>query len=98
MEMETERLILRDIINEDAKNLAELLNCIEITKHLANVPHPYTIEHAKTFVERCQENAKQSPRRFYEFVIVLKQTNKIIGVISLKELNKEEKQGEIVTG
>ena len=55
MLLETDRLILRDWKEEDADDLTEGLNDIQVSKWLAMVPFPYTIENARGFIRYCIE-------------------------------------------
>ena len=50
--IETERLILRRPRLRDAPRIAALLNNFEVTKNLARVPHPYTINMAVDWLIR----------------------------------------------
>lgn len=83
--LETERLILRPWQYEDANDLVEGLNNLEVSKWLAFVPYPYTLDDAKKFIEFTFDSNN------YEFAIVLKSENKVIGGIALANINEEEK-------
>lgn len=51
-EIVTERLVLRRPRLRDAPRIASLLNNFEVTKNLARVPHPYTINMAVDWLIR----------------------------------------------
>lgn len=51
-ELQTERLVLRRPRLRDAPRIATLLNNFEVTKNLARVPHPYTLNMAVDWLVR----------------------------------------------
>lgn len=54
---------IRPYTREDAQRLCELANNINIAKYLTNrFPHPYTIDHANTFIENF---LKDDPTKFF---------------------------------
>lgn len=81
--IETERLILRQWKMEDVKDMIEGLNNINVTRWLANVPFPYTFYEAEKFIRETIEKNQ------YNFAIVLKKENKVIGGTQLTNINKE---------
>lgn len=93
MKLKTDRLKLREFNQPDAGKLAELLDNIEITKNLAVVPHPYSLEEAEDFIERCQKKAEKEPRKGYNFAIELKDSGELIGSISIDRRGKDEEVG-----
>ena len=52
MELETRRLILRPLNNEDAPAMAQALNNINVSRNLARVKFPYTLQDAEAFIAR----------------------------------------------
>ncbi len=90
MTLETERLILREWEEKDINDLIEGLNNIEVSKWLAFVPYPYTEKDAKSWIDYCLENSKKENKTAYEFAIVLKVENKVIGGTSLDKVNKSQ--------
>jgi RimJ/RimL family protein N-acetyltransferase len=48
--LETERLILRAPVPEDAKSIAMLINDRRIAANTSRVPHPYTLADAEQFI------------------------------------------------
>jgi RimJ/RimL family protein N-acetyltransferase len=50
MDIETKRLLLRPLHNDDAPVMARRLNNYEVSKNLARVPFPYTLEVAHFFI------------------------------------------------
>lgn len=95
MNIETERLILRDLKKEDKKVLPSLVNDLEITQFLAVVPHPYTQEDANWFVDHCVAESKKSPRKNYEIGIELKKSGELIGVVGLTKVNQLDRKATL---
>ena len=50
MELETRRLILRPLRDDDAPAMARALNNYEVSKFLSRVPFPYTLDDARFFI------------------------------------------------
>ena len=71
--IETKRLLLRQWNINDIYDIVEGLNNINVSKWLAGAPFPYTIEDAKSFVQKTIDND------LYNFAILLKNENKVIG-------------------
>jgi ribosomal-protein-alanine N-acetyltransferase len=92
MELETNRLILRDWVVTDIDDLIEGLNNIEISRWLVTVPNPYTRENAKSFISYCVNNSLNNKNReFYEFAIELKSEKKVIGGTAINKINSLHK-------
>jgi RimJ/RimL family protein N-acetyltransferase len=51
MELETRRLLLRPLRDDDAPAMARALNNYEVVKNLSRVPFPYTLEDAAQFID-----------------------------------------------
>ncbi len=79
--IETDRLILRIWTLEDIDDLVEGLNNINVSKWLAGAPFPYTVEDAKKFINKTIEN------NLYNFAIVLKEENKVIGGTQISNIS-----------
>lgn len=79
--IETERLILRQWKSEDVNDLVEGLNNINVSKWLAGAPYPYTIDDAKYFINKTIEGD------LYNFAIVLKDENKVIGGTQISNIS-----------
>lgn len=76
MKLTTKRLALRDLKEEDKKDLASGANNYKISKWLLVVPYPYTIKDAEWFINHCKEEANKKPRQSYELAIELKAREK----------------------
>lgn len=70
--LETDRLILRDLVKEDAVFIAKHLGNIEVSKFLAKVKHPYKLADAKGFIDKVVIDQKQESRKGYPLAITLK--------------------------
>lgn len=73
--IETDRLVLREHVLDDAKRLSELANDPAIANRLATMPYPYGEADAVAFIERV--NTKET---LNAFAVTLKaQGNEVIG-------------------
>lgn len=72
--LETERLYLKPWKVEDASEMSRILNDQTISSML-DTPYPYTIDMATSFID----NIKNRTNDYYEWKIVLKDGNRIIG-------------------
>ena len=79
--IETDRLILRQWNMNDIADMVEGLNNINVTKWLAGAPYPYTEKDAEDFVKKTIDN------NLYNFAIVLKSENKVIGGTQLTNIS-----------
>lgn len=79
--IETERLILRQYKLEDVNDMVEGLNNLNVTKWLQGAPYPYTIKDAEYFIN------KSINEKLYNFAIVLKSENKVIGGTQLTNID-----------
>jgi len=76
IELFTRRLHLRRPIESDAPAIIDIAGDKEVSRRLGRVPHPYTNEHFRYFMESvvpCEPT----------WAIVAKQSNEVVGVISL---------------
>ena len=92
MKLESKKLILRKWVIGDVNDLVEGLNNLKVTKWLALVPNPYTEKDAIKWIKFCTDNAmKGKKRNSYEFAIWSKLEKRVIGGISLDNINKLNK-------
>lgn len=89
--METNRIVLRRLILADSHRIAELANNKNITRNTLSLPHPYTLDDAKTWIGRHEDNFKEN--RVYDYGIIDKASNKVVGVVGLS--NYENHRGEL---
>tara|TARA_Y100000310_G_scaffold253790_1_gene260747 strand:- start:10998 stop:11552 length:555 start_codon:yes stop_codon:yes gene_type:complete len=95
MKLETKRLILRQIKMSDTKDLVEAINNLNISKWLLAVPYPYTMKDAKWFVNHAKEKWNEKPITSYEFAVILKSEDKLIGGTGLSNVDKEQGTAEL---
>ena len=76
MILESERIKLRLFRNKDKEELILLLNNKNVTKWMDNVPFPYLEKHANWWIET-------GSKKKYQYAIVYKKTNKLIGSIKI---------------
>ena len=79
--IETDRLILRKYKLSDVNDVVEGLNNLNVTKWLAGAPYPYTEKDALYFINKSIDN------NLYNFAIVLKSENKVIGGTQLTNVD-----------
>lgn len=91
--MITERLIIRPIEEIDYNDLCEY-GCDEETAQYM-MYWPKTKEQVKEFIKSCIDSMKSDDIKWYEFVLQLKDTSKVIGNITLKVDKAEAEIGWI---
>ena len=79
--LETDRLILRRWRLEDIDDAVEGLNNINVTKWMSHTPYPYTKKDAEDFIN------KSINEKLYNFAIVLKSENKVIGGTQIRSID-----------
>lgn len=75
LRIETDRLVLRPPVEDDAGRIAELANHIEIARYLATMPHPYGADDAREFIAKVA-----AAQNGAVFVICPKPHGEVIGV------------------
>ncbi len=82
VEIETDRLQLRPILLTDAQSLYELVTDKKVLKCLAGIPKYTGVEMAVDYISGKLEKKYRS-KDFYDWAVVLKSENKMIGRISV---------------
>ena len=80
--LETERLLLRPLEAADIPEIVPLLNDFDVSKNLSSVPHPYTEEHAGSFLARAAEDRAKG--QAYPFALITKSGGALIGGCGLR--------------
>ena len=80
--IETSRLILRKVELIDAENLTKLLNDKEVQEFLAGIPANYTVQMAVDYILNKLQK-KYNDESYYDWAVVEKERNKLIGRIGL---------------
>jgi RimJ/RimL family protein N-acetyltransferase len=88
MKLITKRLTLRDIAEEDEKDLIKNINNLKVSRYLAIVPYPYSKKDAKWWINECKKRTKKKSREEYNFGIELKSKREIIGAVGLSKVDK----------
>lgn len=92
--IETERLILRPIKEQDLDLIVALYTCPKLMRHMT-VP-PFGIEQAKSYFERCLKITRAENPKGLIWIWQDKATNKAIGLIGCYNLDLAK--GETETG
>jgi ribosomal-protein-alanine N-acetyltransferase len=93
IKLETERLILRPLKNEDEETIYNYVKNYDIAKWTINIPHPYPREGAIEFIR--QARALMEEGLCYELAILLKPDSEIVGVVSFVKVNKKHRNAEL---
>lgn len=92
MILETKRLIIRPIRIEDKSELFEYRSDRETNKYQSWIPT--TLSDAETFIEKISKNINE-PKTWFQFIIIEKESQKIIGDLGVHFFDNENKQAEI---
>lgn len=93
IEIETERLFLRDIQENDFEEIHAFGRDPESTRYL--VAGPMNIQGAKEFIQESIDNAKEENRLKFDLAICLKKNNKLIGTCDLHINKPKHKEATI---
>ncbi len=94
LSLETKKLILRDLEDEDAEAFAEKGNDKEINLFNWYIPFPLTLAKAKKIIAK-RKLPQGSHRWLYELGIVLKETKEFMGIVSLYDVDKPENKAKL---
>jgi RimJ/RimL family protein N-acetyltransferase len=88
--IETERLRIRSLRDDDLPDLVALIDNWEVARWVSSVPHPYTeADGRKWIVLVRQDHGTGRPRRF---AIALKETDRLIGGVGLDGSTGDESE------
>lgn len=89
---ETDRLLLRAFALTDASRVQELAGDIEVARTTLSIPHPYTLEDAKSWLGSI--TSSDNERRGYPFALVSKDSSQLIGCMSIN-VARPHQRGEL---
>ncbi len=89
--LQTKRLVLRPFNLEDSEQVKVLAGDKLIADVTSNIPHPYTEDMAKEWI--ISHSPKWQNKELASFAIIIKESNLLIGAISL--MNLLETEGEL---
>lgn len=89
--LETDRLILRPFTMDDVARVQELAGNKDVAKTTLGIPHPYTLEVAKSWIENHPGMVKNGT---LPFAIVLRTESVIVGTMTIR-VNEAHKKGEL---
>jgi [ribosomal protein S5]-alanine N-acetyltransferase len=90
--LKTERLILRQLITSDDKEIFALRSDNNVNKYLDRKPSK-TIDDAKSFIQTINENIQRNNSIYW--AIILKGTDTLIGTICLFDFSNDNLKAEI---
>lgn len=90
---DSKRLTLRTLRPSDAPDLYANVKDKEIVTWTMNIPHPYPKDGALKFIRKARYDMRK--RKAYVFGIVLKENSKVIGVIDIRAVDWNNRNGEI---
>ena len=90
--LDTDRLTLRRLVADDAFDVERLAGMREIADTTLNIPHPYPHGGAAAWIGLHESAWKEGTSA--TFAIVVKETNKLVGVISLM-IKPEHRRAEL---
>lgn len=90
--LETPRLLLRKMKISDAKDMYEYACRLDVTQYLLWSPHP-DFEHTKSYLSFLQKQYKNG--EFYDWAIILKAKNKMIGTCGFTAIDTLNNSAEI---
>lgn len=94
MEIESDRLILQEILLEDSENVHELYSSPEVDEY-NTLGIPKDINATKELIQPLIDSKTSNPRTSYNWKIVLKETGEFIGMTGMSLSNNRFKLGEI---
>ncbi len=92
-QLETDRLILRTPVLDDAPEWAEKINRIEIAENMVNMPFPYTVENATDLIRKLLDSEPWIDKK--PLCICLKNTGELIGGCNLMAIDAKHRKAFI---
>ena len=91
--LESDRLVLREPTMADATALHQYLSDKKVNRWLPRVPKPYTLKHAKEWIRSVPQQVRHDSG--LPFSIFLRDTNKVIGGMTLMSINRVDRSAEL---
>jgi RimJ/RimL family protein N-acetyltransferase len=91
--METDRLILRPPTHSDASSIQVAVSAREIADTMISIPHPYPDGEAARYIAR--QLAESDAGHSRTFVIECKFQRRLLGVIEIRDIEREHSQAEL---
>jgi len=88
MQIQTERLVIRDYQQTDLEDIHEYGSDPEVVKYLPFGPN--TREDSQNFLNRAMDKQKEEPREDYGLAVVLKSEDKLIGGCRISKASERE--------
>jgi RimJ/RimL family protein N-acetyltransferase len=82
IELETERLVLREFKATDWKAVHEYARDPDVVKFMEWGPN--SAEETQSFIDRCLDLQRQNPRMAFEFAVTLKSDGTLIGAAGMR--------------
>ena len=92
MKLDTKRLIIRPITLDDKNEIFEYRSDTETNKYQGWIPK--TIDDVETFIGKISKQINE-PETWFQFVIIEKETQKIVGDLGIHFFDSENRQVEI---
>lgn len=94
MKLQGKKINLRKLKASDAGSIAKYANDKAVGRLMRSTfPHPYRLRDAKKFIRKVQRKWKQ--KKEYRFGIEEPNTEEIIGIIDLKDLDENSRRAEL---
>ncbi len=93
IQLETDRLILRSPTLDDAEAIARAINHPDIAATTLNIPHPYSIDDAKEWLNSHDDPEKS--KTGIELSFFIRETGELIGGIGLMNIDRGDSKVEI---
>lgn len=92
LKIEGKQINLRRLKKSDAQSIYQNAKDFDIARY-TTIPHPYKLKNAEDFIKKTHQKIRK--KKAFELGIELKETKEIIGVISLMNIDYNNKNAEI---
>jgi [ribosomal protein S5]-alanine N-acetyltransferase len=93
LSLETKRLTLRDFLASDWKAVQEYANDLKVVRFMPWGPN--TMVQTRAFIRKVREWAHQKPRRKFEFAVILRSENRLIGGCGIRIINPQQREADM---